>query len=88
MAKRPVAHPVPEPASHDAYMDLFGRCVEAKTPEALVSLMAEIVTYEGGRFEDDFKRQWLSSWYRLGKTMKDIPPWPRGGPFSRHAGPS
>ena len=87
MAHRPIARPLPEPSDVTAYFVLLGRVIEAKDAETLIGLMEAMVTFEGGRFEDDFKREWLRNWLHYGKTIKDIPPWPRGGPFSRHAGP-
>jgi hypothetical protein len=85
--RRPIASPQPDVSDIDAYMDLFRRVVEAPSPAALIALMGEIVTFEGGRFEDDFKREWLFAWQHHGGTIRDMPPWPPGGPFSRHAVP-
>ena len=83
--RMPSPLPAPrEPADKQAYLDLLGRCIEARDRQALIALMPEIVRFEGGLFEDDFKREWLRNWTYQGLRLVDVPAWPKGGPFSRH----
>lgn len=73
-----------EPSDTKAYLKLLGDCVEARDKAALIALMPAIVTFEGGRFEQDFKREWMNRWIHLGLPLEDTPDWPEGGAFSRH----
>lgn len=83
MPKRIRFAPV-DPSDKAGYFQLLGDCVEAPDKAALIALMPAIVTFEGGRFEEDFTRAWLNRWLHLGLPIEDTPPWPEGGPFSRH----
>jgi hypothetical protein len=60
---------------------LLNLIFEASTREQLVELQREIVTFEGGRWAQDFYGFWAEAWDRVMGYDVHPPPYPPGGPL-------